>query len=48
MVVVRPAVHPFPSDGLFAQFCLPLRAAARLRTHPALEALLPDAHWVEG
>ena len=48
MVVVRPAVHPYQPDGLFAQFCLPVRAAARLRGHPALATLLPQATWVDG
>ena len=48
MVVVRPAVHPYQPDGLFAQFCLTVRAAARLRGHPALATLLPQATWVDG
>ena len=44
MVVIRPASPPF--EGLFLQLCIPPRHAARLRAHPLLAALAPDARFV--
>lgn len=48
MAVIRPACHPYPPDGLFAQFCLPPREAARLHALPLLAQLLPQARFVGG
>ena len=47
MAIIRPAAPPY-SDGLFVSMCLPRKAAAALRRHPLLPALLPEARWVGG
>jgi len=46
-VVMRAATAPY-SEGLLLQVCLAPEAAARLRGHPMLAQLLPEARWVGG
>ena len=45
MVVIRPAQAPY-SPGLFAQLCLTPGQAARMRGHPLLGHLVPQASFV--
>jgi len=44
-VIIRPACAPY-DEGFFLQFCLTSHETARLRAHPLLAAILPQASWV--
>ena len=47
VAVVRPATAPY-AEGLFVKHCLPLAQADRLRRHPLLAQLLPQAALLDG
>ena len=47
VAVIRPAAAPY-AEGLFVKHCLPLAQADRLRRHPLLARLLPQATVLGG
>ena len=48
VAATAPPPGRLPAEGLFVQLCLTTRQAARLRGHPLLHVLAPDAVFVGG